>query len=62
MEEKRRGPGRPKSEQPTKDKRVSFRMEMAAYEYLKEFSSERGLTVAEAINKGIELYYQSESK
>lgn len=62
MEEVKRGPGRPKTGKPTKDKRASFRMEEEAYERLKEFSSKRGLTVAEAINKGIELLYQSEGK
>lgn len=62
MVETKRGPGRPKTDTPNKDKRVSFRMEPSEYERLKDFSKERGLTVADTINRGIELVYQSACK
>ncbi len=60
MDEKKRKPGRPKTGQPTKDKRVTFRMEENAYNRLKEYSSSRGLTVAETINNAIDSYYKSQ--
>jgi predicted DNA binding CopG/RHH family protein len=59
MDEKKRKPGRPKTGQPTKDRRVTFRMEETAYARLKEYSSSKGLTVAETINEAIESIYQS---
>lgn len=62
MVETKRGPGRPKTDTPNKDKRVCFRMEPSEYERLKNFSKERGLTVADTINRGIELVYQSGCK
>ena len=61
MDEKKRRPGRPKTGQPIKDRRVTFRMKETAYNRLKEYSSAKGLTVTETINKAIEEYYQSKS-
>lgn len=58
MAEEKRGRGRPKSTEPTKDRKVTFRLDEAEYQKLKEFSSERGLTLAEAINIGIEYLYK----
>ena len=47
MAEEKRGRGRPKSTEPTKDRKVTFRLDEAEYQKLKEFSSERGLTLVE---------------
>lgn len=58
MSEEKRKRGRPKTGNPIKEKRVTFRMEQSEYEKLKDFSQKRGLTVADSINRGIEYLYR----
>ena len=62
MDSEKRRPGRPKSEKPIKEKRVTFRMDDSEYQELKEFSEGRGLTVTETINAAIKMYYVAKSK
>lgn len=62
MDSEKRRPGRPKSEKPIKEKRVTFRMDDSEYQELKEFSEGRGLTVTETINAAIKMYYEAKSK
>lgn len=62
MAEVKRGPGRPKTDTPNKDKRVTFRMDEASYQCLKDFSEKHDMSLADTINKGIELVYQSEGE
>ena len=62
MDSEKRRPGRPKSDKPIKDKRVTFRMEDSEYQELKDFSERKGLTVAETINAAIKMYYEAKSK
>lgn len=54
--EKRRG--RPKSSSPTKTRQVTFRMEEDDYQKFKSDANSKGLTVTEAVIKGIELFSQ----
>ena len=54
---KKRGPGRPKSDNP-KDVRFSIRLSKEAYGRLKEYSEMHGLTATAAINQAIERMYQ----
>ncbi len=60
MAEEKRRPGRPKSDGPVKEKRVTFRMSYPEYERLKEFSEKQGLTVAATISRAIDYYYRSQ--
>lgn len=60
MSDQKRGPGRPKTDGPKKEKRVTFRMEQAEYDHLKELSVKEGLTVGCTINRAIEYYYHSQ--
>lgn len=60
MAEEKRRPGRPKSEGPTKERKISLRMEQAQYDRLKEFSKEHGLTVGNTVNKAIDYYIESQ--
>ena len=62
MDTPKRKPGRPKSEQPIKDKLISFRMDESEYQHLKEFSESQGTTVADTINEAIKANYEAKSK
>ncbi len=62
METPKKKPGRPKSEQPIKDRFVSFRMDESQYQELKNFSEAQGSTVADTINEAIKAYYEAKSK
>lgn len=62
MASEKRGPGRPKTDTPNKDRRVTFRLDETAYTHLKDFSEKHEMSLADTINKGLELVYQSEEE
>lgn len=58
METEKRRRGRPKTNAPIKDRRVTFRMEETEYQKLKDSADSKGLTVTEAIEEGIRLFHK----
>ena len=50
--------GRPKSDAP-KDKSLSLRMTDEEYEKLKEYADNHELTITQALQKGVELFYET---
>lgn len=62
METEKPRRGRPKSEGPKRERRVSFRMLESDYQRLKEYSQQHELPITESICKAIEEMLQSKGE
>ncbi|MBO4669993.1 MAG: hypothetical protein J5648_08540 [Lachnospiraceae bacterium] len=62
MQETKRRRGHPKAEGPTKDKTICLRVLESTYRQIKQYSAERGTSVAIIVNEAIEEYLQSKIK